>query len=166
MEVRKTRVSDLEMIDNIFDIAKENLRNLNIDQWQGKDGYPNKEVVLNDINNDEAYVIVDGDKVIATAMISIKPDPTYGVINGSWLNSNSYVTIHRVAIDMKYRGRGIANMFIDYIKDNYSDFHDLKADTHHDNLAMRSFLTKNGFKYCGIIKLYNGDERLAYQLQY
>ena len=39
----------------------------------------------------------------------------------------------------------------------------IRIDTHRDNVIMRHLLEKHGFKYCGIIYLENGDERLAYQ---
>ena len=39
----------------------------------------------------------------------------------------------------------------------------LRIDTHRDNRIMRHCIEKTGFKYCGIIYLENGDERLAFQ---
>ena len=40
----------------------------------------------------------------------------------------------------------------------------LRIDTHRDNSIMRHNILKYGFRYCGIIFLESGDERLAYQL--
>ena len=40
--------------------VKEN----NINQWQ--DGYPNKDVILNDIKNEESFVVINDNKVIGT----------------------------------------------------------------------------------------------------
>ena len=42
-------------------------------------------------------------------------------------------------------------------------FQNLRIDTHRDNIPMQKVLKRNGFEYCGIIYLENGDERLAYQ---
>lgn len=39
----------------------------------------------------------------------------------------------------------------------------LKIDTHRDNIVMQHLLDKNGFKYCGVVYLENGSERIAYQ---
>lgn len=41
----------------------------------------------------------------------------------------------------------------------------LRIDTHRDNSVMQRLVQKAGFKYCGIIHCWNGDERLAYQYQ-
>ncbi|MBR1526072.1 MAG: hypothetical protein IJ640_05360 [Prevotella sp.] len=39
----------------------------------------------------------------------------------------------------------------------------IRIDTHRDNRIMQHLMQKEGFTYCGIIYLDNGDERLAYQ---
>ena len=39
----------------------------------------------------------------------------------------------------------------------------IKIDTHEDNEAMRRSLIKNGFDYCGIIYLTDGNPRVAYE---
>ena len=40
---------------------------------------------------------------------------------------------------------------------------DIRIDTHHDNIPMRTFLAKLGYHACGTIYLNNGDKRIAYQ---
>ena len=45
----------------------------------------------------------------------------------------------------------------------YEQFPNVKIDTHRDNVVMQNMLKKNGFVYCGIIHLVNGEERLAFQ---
>ncbi|MBQ5456348.1 MAG: GNAT family N-acetyltransferase, partial [Prevotella sp.] len=39
----------------------------------------------------------------------------------------------------------------------------IRIDTHRQNVIMRNVLQKYGFRYCGIIYLLDGAERLAYQ---
>ena len=39
----------------------------------------------------------------------------------------------------------------------------IRIDTHRDNRIMQHLLERHGFRYCGIIYLLSGDERLAYQ---
>ena len=48
---------------------------------------------------------------------------------------------------------------------NYALQHsdNIKIDTHHDNKVMQHQLEKEGFVRCGIIKLENGEPRIAYQ---
>jgi hypothetical protein len=57
---------------------------------------------------------------------------------------------------------GIFSSIIGWCKERDSN---LRIDTHRDNHIMQHNILKHGFKYCGIIYLESGDERLAYQLQ-
>ena len=47
--------------------------------------------------------------------------------------------------------------YLDGITDN------IRIDTHKDNTIMQHNLDRYGFKYCGIIHIASGAERLAYQ---
>ena len=39
----------------------------------------------------------------------------------------------------------------------------IRIDTHRDNAIMQSLIEKNGFVRCGIIRVADGSERIAYQ---
>ncbi len=148
MIIAKADISNIEDILKIINQAKEYLKSQHIDQWQ--DGYPNKELFLNDIKNDCLYIVKDNGEVIGVFAL-INHEPTYDVIcDGKWHNDDNYVAIHRIAIDDSYKGKGIAKFIFDYVKDNYSY---IRVDTHKDNQNMQRCLIKNGFKYCGIIYL-------------
>ena len=45
----------------------------------------------------------------------------------------------------------------------FSEYPNVRIDTHEDNYVMQNMLKKLGYTYCGIIHLENGDPRLAYQ---
>jgi len=86
-------------------------------------------------------------------------DPTYiNIYEGSWLNDNPYGVVHRIAVAAHQKG--IASYCLNWC---YEKCGNLKIDTHRDNISMQRLLKKNGFEYCGIIYLRNGEERLAYQ---
>ncbi len=161
MKLRKTRESDIPQVMAIIDDAKSYLKSQNINQWQ--DGYPDSDVIRNDIILGRAFVLEDDNRIVATAMLEIAIDPTYITIDGAWLNSDEYLVVHRIAVDSSSKGKGIAKVFLDEaIK--YFNPASIKMDTHKDNLSMQRFLKKYGFKYCGVIHLNNNEPRLAYQL--
>ena len=66
--------------------------------------------------------------------------------------------IHRLA--STEHSKGVANACLQWC---YEQIPNLRADTHRDNHILQYILKKHGFKYCGIILLANGDERLAFQ---
>ena len=77
---------------------------------------------------------------------------------GQWLNDKPYGVIHRIASDGKTKG--IGSFCVNWV---VSQCGNVRIDTHRDNVVMQNMLKKNGFQYCGIIHIENGEERLAYQ---
>ncbi|VYT81407.1 GNAT family N-acetyltransferase [Clostridium tertium] len=164
MNFRKTTEKDLDSVIKIIDEAKEFLKINNIDQWQN--GYPNKEVILRDIENDHSYVLDDNGEIIATTVLSFDGDKNYDVIyNGDWITDNKYGVIHRIAVSRDYANRGIGKKIIESSEDiaKENNIKSMRADTHKDNKTMQSLLLKNGYEYCGIIFVEDGTERLAFE---
>ena len=97
---------------------------------------------------------------IGTFAFVLGPDSTYlKIYEGKWLNEdNNYYVIHRIS--SKPKGKGIMKEILKFC---FSKTKNIRIDTHRDNKIMRHILEKEGFKYCGIIYLEDGAERLAYQ---
>ena len=74
------------------------------------------------------------------------------------MNSCPYAVVHRVptAPDTK----GIATFCLNWALEQCGN---IRIDTHRDNIVMQHLLDKNGFKYCGIVYVEDGTERIAYQ---
>ena len=161
MKLRHTTINDLPEVIEIINQAKLYFKNEGIDQWQ--DGYPNEDSIINDINQNEAYVLEDNGKILATTMISINIEPTYNYIEGNWLPNDKYMVIHRIAIHNDQKGKGLAKIIIDEALKLHPDIHSIRIDTHDDNLSMQRFLIKYGFTYCGTIYLENKSTRRAYE---
>lgn len=159
MFIRQAVKEDLITILAIYDNARQYMRkNGNMQQWAG--GYPSEEVLTEDIKNNTLYVVdSDTEGILCVFAFIPGPDITYNKIyNGSWPENEDYYVIHRIAVS-KHR-KGIASYVFDYCSE-IADV--LRIDTHKDNIPMQNSLKKNGFTYCGIIHLLNGDERLAYR---
>ena len=84
----------------------------NLTQWIN--GYPSRELIIEDINRGINYVGQDEDNdIVMVFAFIIGNDPTYNIIeNGEWLDDSPYGTIHRLASTGKYRG--ILKICIDY----------------------------------------------------
>ncbi len=167
IEIRKTEAHDLEALMPIFDEARATIALLGIDQWQN--GYPNRAVILADIEKSQSHsVTVDGE-VCGTFALIVDGEPTYDkIFDGEWLTGNSrdhYFAIHRVAISVKHRGKGISTEIINHCAEEAKKANktSLRIDTHKGNVVMRKMLEKHGFFHCGTIYLESGDERLAYE---
>ena len=159
MLLRLATVDDVNEANEIYSAAKNFMKsNGNPDQWSGN--YPDKSDILDGIERGVSYVLVDDGEIVATFHFEMNAkDSCYERVHGGgWKNEKPYAAIHRIAV--KHHGRGLVGICFD---ECYKRFPNLKIDTHRDNIPMQKCLTKNGFEYCGIIYLENGDERLAYQ---
>ncbi|MDA9340246.1 GNAT family N-acetyltransferase [Polaribacter sp.] len=166
MKIQLSTFEEIPAIIAIINDAKEYLASQKIDQWQN--GYPNAEQVANDIKNNESYVVVnDENEVIATAMFTTNPEPTYKIIDGNWnIDENEkYGVVHRMAIKKEFRKFGLATFM-------FHEFHmqllekkikSLKIDTHEKNLGMQALIKKLGYTYCGIIYTNYHAKRVAFE---
>ncbi|WNM20354.1 GNAT family N-acetyltransferase [Flavobacterium capsici] len=166
MQLTQASSNELKAIMEIVHQAQLFLASLGIDQWQN--GYPDENVILNDIANNESFVVKNNEnEIMGIAMFTTRTEPTYKIIEGNWLTSDDakYGVIHRMAVADKFRSFGIAKFVFrqceDYLKQN--NISSMRIDTHQDNKGMQSLLQKSGYHYCGIIYLANGDKRLAFE---
>jgi len=157
--VRKAIASDLPVVLELIESGRKIMRDSgNPHQW-GKD-HPSTSQLQKDIEYGHSYLLMEGDKAIATFAFIPGPDVTYAKIyDGAWLNTaKPYYVIHRVASFPEYHG--VMRDILDHcfgITDN------ICIDTHRDNKIMQHCLEKYGFHYCGIINTDDGTPRLAYQ---
>ena len=160
MEILKAEIEDLEKIEKIYSDARAFMSESgNPTQWQN--GYPQREILLADIDEKKLYKIVNEDLILGVFYYAEGVDPTYEKIYfGKWKNDLPYAVIHRIAVSADARGMGVAALCFDFA---FKKCANLKIDTHKDNLQMQKALLKFGFEYCGIIHISNGDERIAFQ---
>ena len=158
MLIRNTETRDLEAVMEIYAAAREFMRdNGNGGQWGAT--HPTRALIESDIANRDSYVVEEDGEIVGAFFFKIGEDPTYKVIqDGEWLKDGEYGVIHRIAV--KYHGRGIVGFVYNHC---FNIIDNLRIDTHKDNIPMQRSLEKAGFKYCGIIHIANGDERIAYQ---
>lgn len=160
--IRKAVPEDIPQILNIYEDARKYMReNGNLLQWNN--GYPSEDQISTDINNEDLFIVCDKNSNEALCVFAfIKgPDITYSKIyEGNWPNDKPYYVIHRIAVSQ--HGKGIAGFVYNECLKKHPI---IRIDTHKDNIPMQNSLKKNGFIYCGIIHLLNGDERMAYQIE-
>ena len=114
--------------------------------------------------------MADDGEVCGFCAVLFGEDPNYREITqGSWLNQEPYAAIHRVCVSNRVRGRGTAGFLFRFGEQLCleKNVHNLKVDTHPENMAMQRAIEKAGFSYCGIIHLLapaeHGAPRRAYQ---
>ena len=166
--LRRAQRQDLTVIMKIIDDAKELLKKNGSPQWQN--GYPDQETFTQDIVMQTNWILINDNKVVATATLQLTPEPTYrNITQGQWQQPDEpYATIHRVAISSNYRGQGLSKLLFSNLLTvgQMQGIKNFRVDTHRSNKAMQHIAENFNFKKRGIIKVndQNDPERLAYEL--
>lgn len=162
MEIRQTRMEDLDSLMRIYEYAREFMKKTgNPNQW-GNTQWPPKDVLIQDIESGHSYVCVHEEKVVGTFYLIYGKDidSTYNKIyDGKWLDDRPYGVIHRIAGDGSVKG--IGQFCINWA---YKLCGHLRIDTHGDNKVLQNLLKKLDFQHCGTIYVQeDNDPRLAYE---
>ncbi len=157
MEVRKTRIEELDKVMEIYAHARKFMaEHNNPNQW--KNNKPTREQIEKDILAGKHYLCMEGEQIAAVFYFAQEIDPTYVTIyEGAWLNEEEYAVVHRIASSGLVKGAGSFCM-------NWasSQCDNLKIDTHEDNYVMQNMLKKCGFVKCGTIYLEDGEARIGF----
>lgn len=162
MEFRKALTSDIDEIWEIVQFAIQRRKEDGSKQWQ--DGYPNRDSIAVDIEQNYGYVISDEKGILAYGAVIFDVEPAYEEIEGAWLSTGPYVVIHRVAASDRAKGMSIATHFFNYVAElaKSKQVNSIKVDTNFDNMAMLRILEKLGYQYCGEV-FFRGSARKAFE---
>lgn len=159
---RKAQQNELPQIWAIIQHAIARRKDEGSDQWQ--DGYPNPEVLQNDIDKGAGFVLTEGDTVVGYCAVMINDEPAYATIDGEWLTNGDFVVFHRIAVAHTHIGKGLARKMMEHIAAfaASNNIRSIKADTNYDNPAMLRVFESMGYSYCGEVYL-RGAARKAYE---
>ena len=148
------RIAHINEINQIWKIIKDAIYRRKLDnsnQWQ--DGYPNEEVIKNDIENGYGYVLIQNGQVAGYCAILINDEPEYLKIIGNWLTNNDFIVFHRLAIGNNFLNKGLAKKMVNFIEEYAlrKQIFSVKADTNHDNIPMLKLFKSLGYTFCGIV---------------
>ena len=165
MYLRKTTLDDLPRVLQIIDQAAAYLAEQGLPQWQG-DQKPSKERIIEDIERQESFVLIDEEDIVGTAALVSGIDPVYTAIAGNWEGREPYLSIHRVALDQNVRGKRLGKQLLEHLLTvaTCQGIKDVRIDTFPTNHPMEKTIYSAGFHYCGMIEFpFPHGERKAYQ---
>lgn len=159
---RKAVMADVAQIWTILEQAIARRKADGSDQWQ--DGYPNRNVVISDIEKSYGYVLANDTNVVGYCAVMINDEPAYAAIKGKWLTTGDFVVYHRVAIAEGHLGQGLAQQLLKGIEAFAleNNIHSVRADTNFDNAGMLRTFDKLGYVYCGEVT-FRDKPRRAYE---
>lgn len=139
-------LSDLDDIINIRNQASKRLKEDGVDQWQGIE--PSRETFIKDIQNKEAYVMIDQDKIIGIASLCLSNEEAYQDLVDLKIKA---VTIHRIAVHHDYLLKGLSKHWFEFFENQAKNLKRTRIyiDTHPNNFKMLSLLKKYHYTYMG-----------------
>ena len=158
------KTEQLDAAMEIIEQGRAYLKSQGLDQWQN--GYPNKDSILTDIQNEKGYFLTDGQHQFAYLCMDFDGEPAYNNIKGNWLTDQNakYMVIHRLAFNAAHRGKGLSSTLL-HLAEQFCKEKGIKSirmDTDPDNKIMQHIMKKASFTYCGTIWFAGGD-KLAYE---
>lgn len=159
--IRKADERDVLLVDKVFDDARRFQRSCGFRQWA--DGYPGVSNIENDIAADSAYVVEISGSVAGYFFIAYD-DPGYEALTGIWANECNFAVIHRLAIDSKNRGKGLAHSILSHAERiaKRGGAKSMRVDTGESNVIMQRLMHSLGYTSMGLLAFPWGD-RLAYE---
>lgn len=166
MDIRLAKMDELDILEELYVRARRFMaEHGNPHQWG--DNYPERQMIEADIETGRCFVCtadegeqpVNLDNGIVGGFCYFEgPNPDYFSIDGAWKDDSPYGVVHRIT---SLTGtKGVATFCLNWCRKKMPH---IRMDTHHDNIPMQHFLKKQGFEYCGIVRVRDG-ERLAFEV--
>ena len=151
--IRLGRTEDITHIIALTKSCGRFLRENGIDQWD--ENYPSIEIIEQDILKQQLFCYIEKDELKGIVVLNENQDPEYEQIN--WLtDSNSKnLIVHRLAVDPKNQGRGIARKLMDYAEDygKKNQYNSIRLDTFSRNLRNQRFYSNRNYHKIGEVYL-------------
>ncbi|WP_125151958.1 GNAT family N-acetyltransferase [Clostridium rectalis] len=150
--------ADIKQLDNIMILIKDAVEDMmlnGIEQWDHI--YPNVEVIKKDIEDGSLYIYVEEDIIKGIIVLNKTQDIEYEDL--IWQVKDRFAVIHRLCVNPKYQGAGIAKALIKYVEKRAKDnkFKSIRLDAFIKNTKACSMYEKRGFKKVGTIRLRKGE---------
>ena len=162
-KIRQAEIKDTDTIWQLLQAGILKRKEEGSTQWQ--DGYPNLDVVTNDIANQYGIVVEDENHQIVAYIAMIDGvEPAYEELEGKWLSGQPYIVFHRLIVNLSNPVKGFATWFMTQLEKFVleKDIYSIKVDTNFDNVAMLRVFEKLDYQYCGKV-YFRGSERLAFE---
>ncbi len=160
MQVRNAQKTDIDSIEKIYNrIHDAEEKGLSTVGWI-RNVYPTRKTAEDALNRGDLFVMADGNKIVAVAIINRIQVPEYK--NAAWKHDASeeeVMVLHALAVDPPEKGKGVGRAFVAFYE-NYAERHgclSLRMDTNVTNSRARKLYKSLGYEKIGVVScVFNG----------
>jgi ribosomal protein S18 acetylase RimI-like enzyme len=155
MKIRIAKPKDLNLIHEIVINATRHMDEYGINQWD--EIYPNKNILQNDIEKQELYVIEIGRKIVGFIVLNEDQSPEYATLN--WEHNGRAFIVHRLTINPDYQRQGLATRLMDFAEKSASlnGFNCIRLDAFTHNPAAFTLYENRGYSKAGVVRFRKGE---------
>ena len=142
--IRSGNISDILSVLEITKSCALHMIENGIYQWN--EHYPDKSTFINDAKNNELYVYVENEEVIACISLCNKIDEIYIPVSWKTKNQNN-LYIHRLAVHPDFQKKGVGKNLMDFAE-NYAReklYKSIRLDTFSKNKRNLKFYESRGY---------------------
>jgi GNAT superfamily N-acetyltransferase len=144
------RLATLNDIPGILELIAEVVPAMNAaGNFQWDNNYPNTDVFEKDIQLKQLWIAEEGDEIAGISAITMDQEPEYASVG--WDITEPAIVTHRLAVNQKYRSRGIAVALLtqaEHVALN-GGVNILRIDTNTNNIATQKLFPKLGYRFAG-----------------
>ncbi len=140
--IRKATQSDVIGCRLLADYANELMLKRNNPQWSC--GYPEIEILYDDVKKEQLYVAYEENELIGMVVIQKSKDEIYEKYD--FWSEGPYLSVHRIVSKRSGLGKYFINMAIDMAKEIGAN---VRLDTHIKNIHMQELVKSLGFVEVG-----------------
>lgn len=146
------RLANKDDLFKVSNILKEIINNKPEGLNWTKD-YPNEEVIKNDIEKKELFILEINNEILGAVVLNCDEDINYKKIE--WNSNKTPLVIHRLFVSRNYMGDGYGSLLLKRVIDKAKNhgFESIRLDTFSKNINAQKLYIKSGFKYKGTINL-------------
>jgi len=148
VEIQIATIADATSTYQLYDEARAELRVKHIFQWP--DHYPSEEIVREDIERRELYLLWLDDEIAGAICLNNRQDEQYATVDWA-LDGAKVLVVHRLVVAPGLQGKGLAQALMTFAerlaeKEAYSSIR-LDAFTGHERV--RRFYETRGYQIAG-----------------
>lgn len=160
MNIRKAAEKDIDAVEAIYDhIHDEEEKGSAVIGWI-RDVYPVRKTAEQSLKRGDLFVLEDGGKITAAAIINMVQVPDYKTAKWKYDAADDEVMVlHTLVVEPSEKGKGYGKAFVSFYEE-YAAQHgctELRMDTNARNSAARKMYSKLGFEETDIVPcVFNG----------